>query len=83
MFISVSCQTDGHQVAVKVFNKNAYRRPLDVQRREFDLLKQLNHINIVRLITIEPEVSGARSLVRELHVTMPAHRTLNDYLYRF
>ncbi|TTA83861.1 Inhibitor of nuclear factor kappa-B kinase subunit epsilon [Bagarius yarrelli] len=40
-------------VAVKVFNMASYTRPYEVQMREFEMLRKLNHINIVKLFTIE------------------------------
>lgn len=40
-------------VAVKVFNMASYSRPYEVQMREFEMLRRLNHVNIVKLFTIE------------------------------
>ncbi|XP_027000150.1 inhibitor of nuclear factor kappa-B kinase subunit epsilon [Tachysurus fulvidraco] len=40
-------------VAVKVFNMASYSRPYEVQMREFELLRRLNHVNIVKLLSIE------------------------------
>lgn len=40
-------------VAVKVFNLQSYNRPHDVQMREFEMLRKLNHSNIVKLHTVE------------------------------
>ena len=34
-------------------------RPVDIQMREFDVLKKLGHENIVQLHAIEEEVSNA------------------------
>lgn len=50
-------QKSGELVAVKVFNVASYNRPHDVQMREFEMLKKLNHSNIVGLFAVE-EVSG-------------------------
>ncbi|KAI5614420.1 inhibitor of nuclear factor kappa-B kinase subunit epsilon, partial [Silurus asotus] len=44
-------------VAVKVFNIASYSRPYEVQIREFEMLRRLNHVNIVKLFTIE-EIQG-------------------------
>lgn len=40
-------------MAVKVFNTVSYNRPHDVQMREFEMLRKLNHSNIVRLYAVE------------------------------
>ncbi|XP_030209028.1 serine/threonine-protein kinase TBK1 isoform X4 [Gadus morhua] len=46
----------GDLYAVKVFNNLSFLRPLDVQMREFEVLKKLNHKNIVKLFAVEEEV---------------------------
>lgn len=51
-------QKSGELVAVKVFNMMSYNRPHEVQMREFEMLRKLNHRNIVRLFAVE-EVSVA------------------------
>ncbi|XP_003743253.2 serine/threonine-protein kinase TBK1 [Galendromus occidentalis] len=57
----------GDLVAVKTFNKVSLDRPLNVQMREFDVLKKVNHENIVKLIAIEEELeSASKILVMEL-----------------
>ncbi|XP_030044655.1 inhibitor of nuclear factor kappa-B kinase subunit epsilon isoform X2 [Microcaecilia unicolor] len=43
----------GELVAVKVFNNVSYLRPYEVQMREFEMLRKLNHKNIVRLFAVE------------------------------
>ncbi|KAG9352900.1 hypothetical protein JZ751_017476 [Albula glossodonta] len=43
----------GELVAVKVFNITSYTRPYEVQMREFEMLRKLNHINIVKLFAVE------------------------------
>lgn len=50
-------QKTGDLYAVKVFNNLSFLRPLDVQMREFEVLKKLNHKNIVKLFAVEEEVS--------------------------
>uniref|UniRef100_A0AAX7SU09 Protein kinase domain-containing protein n=1 Tax=Astatotilapia calliptera TaxID=8154 RepID=A0AAX7SU09_ASTCA len=45
----------GDLYAVKVFNNLSFLRPLDVQMREFEVLKKLNHKNIVKLFAVEEE----------------------------
>lgn len=47
----------GDTVAVKCFNHLSHMRPYEVQKREFEVLKKVNHENIVRLLAIEEEVS--------------------------
>lgn len=49
-------QKTGEVFAVKTFNEMSQMRPAWVQMREFDVLKKLNHENIVRLLAIEEEV---------------------------
>lgn len=44
---------------MKVFNNASYLRPQEVQMREFEMLRKLNHKNIVRLFAVEETVSGA------------------------
>ncbi|XP_061075878.1 inhibitor of nuclear factor kappa-B kinase subunit epsilon isoform X2 [Conger conger] len=43
----------GELVAVKVFNITSYARPYEVQIREFEMLRKLNHVNIVKLFAVE------------------------------
>ncbi|XP_055975020.1 inhibitor of nuclear factor kappa-B kinase subunit epsilon isoform X1 [Sorex fumeus] len=43
----------GELVAVKVFNAASYLRPHEVQVREFEVLRKLNHQNIVKLFAVE------------------------------
>ena len=46
-------QKSGELVAVEVFNMVSYNRPHDVQMREFEMLRKLNHSNIVKLYAVE------------------------------
>ena len=41
---------------MKVFNQMSYMRPHSIQMREFDVLRKLDHDNIVRLLAVEEEV---------------------------
>jgi TANK-binding kinase 1 len=60
-------KSTGESVAVKSFNHLSHMRPYEVQRREFEVLKKVNHENIVRLLAIEEEVeSQHKVLVMEL-----------------
>ncbi|XP_010339321.2 inhibitor of nuclear factor kappa-B kinase subunit epsilon isoform X2 [Saimiri boliviensis] len=52
----------GELVAVKVFNTVSYLRPREVQVREFEVLRKLNHQNIVKLFAVE-ETGGGRQKV--------------------
>lgn len=52
----------GEVVAVKVFNSASYRRPPEVQVREFEVLRRLDHENIVKLFAVE-ETGGSRQKV--------------------
>ncbi|NXU60602.1 TBK1 kinase, partial [Horornis vulcanius] len=47
----------GDLYAVKVFNSISFLRPVDVQMREFEVLRKLNHKNIVKLFAIEEETT--------------------------
>lgn len=47
----------GEAVAVKSFNHLSHMRPYEVQKREFEVLKKVNHENIVKLLAIEEEVT--------------------------
>ncbi|XP_018431889.1 PREDICTED: serine/threonine-protein kinase TBK1 [Nanorana parkeri] len=53
----------GDLYAVKVFNNLSYLRPADVQTREFEVLKKLNHKNIVKLFAIEEEMSSRHKVL--------------------
>lgn len=55
----------GELVAVKVFNTVSYNRPHEVQMREFEMLRKLNHSNIVRLYAVEELPSKQKVLVME------------------
>uniref|UniRef100_A0A2K5M3M9 Inhibitor of nuclear factor kappa-B kinase subunit epsilon n=1 Tax=Cercocebus atys TaxID=9531 RepID=A0A2K5M3M9_CERAT len=46
----------GELVAVKVFNTTSYLRPREVQVREFEVLRKLNHQNIIKLFAVEETV---------------------------
>ncbi|XP_037011253.2 inhibitor of nuclear factor kappa-B kinase subunit epsilon [Artibeus jamaicensis] len=52
----------GELVAVKVFNNASYLRPREVQVREFEVLRKLNHQNIVKLFAVE-ETGASRQKV--------------------
>ncbi|XP_063469709.1 inhibitor of nuclear factor kappa-B kinase subunit epsilon isoform X1 [Symphalangus syndactylus] len=52
----------GELVAVKVFNTTSYLRPREVQVREFEVLRKLNHQNIIKLFAVE-ETGGSRQKV--------------------
>uniref|UniRef100_A0A673BZI8 Inhibitor of nuclear factor kappa B kinase subunit epsilon n=1 Tax=Sphaeramia orbicularis TaxID=375764 RepID=A0A673BZI8_9TELE len=55
----------GELVAVKVFNVVSYNRPHEVQMREFEMLRKLNHGNIVKLFTVEELPTKQKVLVME------------------
>ena len=55
-FCSLPRQKSGELVAVKVFNTASYLRPHEVQVREFEVLRKLNHQNIVKLFAVEETV---------------------------
>ncbi|XP_026868734.2 inhibitor of nuclear factor kappa-B kinase subunit epsilon isoform X2 [Electrophorus electricus] len=43
----------GELVAVKVFNVASYSRPYEVQMREFKMLTRLNHVNVIKFLSVE------------------------------
>lgn len=49
---------------MKVFNNASYLRPQEVQMREFEMLRKLNHKNIVKLFAVEETVSEASARER-------------------
>lgn len=58
---------NGEAVAVKTFNQLSHMRPLDVQLREFEVLRRVNHENIVKLLAIEDDQEGrGKVIVMEL-----------------
>ncbi|XP_078049644.1 I-kappaB kinase epsilon isoform X1 [Augochlora pura] len=54
---------NGEPVAVKTFNQLSHMRPRDVQMREFEILKRVNHKNIVQLLAIEEEKDGRGTVI--------------------
>ena len=59
---------------MKVFNTASYLRPREVQVREFEVLRKLNHQNIIKLFAVEETVGpvlGQRSAV--LSLTQSGH----------
>ncbi|TRY93379.1 hypothetical protein DNTS_032871 [Danionella cerebrum] len=55
------------EVAVKVFNLMSQNRPFDIQKREFEVLQRLNHVNIVQLFAVEETMTNQQKvLVMEL-----------------
>uniref|UniRef100_A0A8C5QMH4 Serine/threonine-protein kinase TBK1 n=1 Tax=Leptobrachium leishanense TaxID=445787 RepID=A0A8C5QMH4_9ANUR len=53
----------GDLYAIKVFNSLSFLRPADVQTREFEVLKKLNHKNIVKLFAIEEEMTNRHKVL--------------------
>ncbi|NXD69232.1 IKKE kinase, partial [Eolophus roseicapillus] len=53
----------GELVAVKVFNSVSYLRPQEVQMREFEMLRKLNHKNIVKLFAVEETGSSKQKVL--------------------
>ncbi|KFO78370.1 Inhibitor of nuclear factor kappa-B kinase subunit epsilon, partial [Cuculus canorus] len=53
----------GELVAVKVFNNASYLRPQEVQLREFEMLRKLNHKNIVKLFAVEETGSSKQKVL--------------------
>ncbi|NWJ04132.1 IKKE kinase, partial [Crypturellus undulatus] len=53
----------GELVAVKVFNDASYFRPQEVQLREFEVLRKLNHKNIVKLFAVEETGSSKQKVL--------------------
>lgn len=60
-------KNNGEPVAVKTFNQVSHMRPVDVQMREFEVLRKVKHENIVKLLAIEEEQDGrGKVIVMEL-----------------
>jgi TANK-binding kinase 1 len=60
-------KNNGEPVAVKTFNQLSHMRPVDVQMREFEVLKKVKQENIVKLLAIEEEQGGrGKVIVMEL-----------------
>ncbi|XP_039262579.2 serine/threonine-protein kinase TBK1-like [Styela clava] len=54
----------GEQYAIKVFNSfNYMARPAEVRSREFEVLRKVDHRNIVRLFDVEEEISTKHSVI--------------------
>ncbi|XP_017755004.1 PREDICTED: inhibitor of nuclear factor kappa-B kinase subunit epsilon [Eufriesea mexicana] len=56
-------KNNGEPVAVKTFNQLSHVRPHDVQMREFEVLKKVNHENIVQLLAIEEEQDNRGTVI--------------------
>ena len=57
----------GDLCAIKTFNAQARKRAKAVQSREFDVLSKLKHVNIVKILAMEDELTEqSRVLVMEL-----------------
>ena len=54
---SLCSQKTGEKRAVKCFNADSKSRPVETQMREFEVMRRLDHNNVVRLIDVEKEVS--------------------------
>lgn len=52
-------QKTGDTYAVKISNQLGMMRPVEVRRREFEVLNKLNHENIVKLFASETEVRNS------------------------
>ncbi|XP_078423926.1 serine/threonine-protein kinase TBK1 [Cetorhinus maximus] len=53
----------GDLYAVKVFNNISFLRPIEVQMREFEVLRKLNHKNIVKLFAVEEETTSRNKVL--------------------
>ena len=52
-------QKTGETYAIKVSNNFGMMRPVEIRRREYDVLLKLNHENIVKIFATEIEVNNA------------------------
>uniref|UniRef100_A0AAR5QCR6 Protein kinase domain-containing protein n=2 Tax=Dendroctonus ponderosae TaxID=77166 RepID=A0AAR5QCR6_DENPD len=60
-------KVNGEPVAVKTFNHISTLRPPEVQLREFEVMRKVNHENIVKLLAIEEEQENkGKVIVMEL-----------------
>ncbi|KXJ25383.1 Serine/threonine-protein kinase TBK1 [Exaiptasia diaphana] len=53
----------GNEVAIKVTNHLGMMRPLDVRKREFEVLNRLDHENIVRIFASENELRSQNEII--------------------
>ncbi|CAL1299225.1 unnamed protein product [Larinioides sclopetarius] len=53
----------GEAVAVKTFNHTSHLRPLEVQMREFEVMKKCAHENIVKMLAIEEEIESQKKVI--------------------
>lgn len=53
----------GDTFAIKVSNNLGMMRPLEVRRREFDVLSKLDHVNIVRIVATETELRTQNEII--------------------
>lgn len=66
-------------MAVKTFNQMSHMRPPDVQMREFEVLRKVNHGNIVKLLAIEDDQEGrGKVIVMELCTGGSLYNILDD-----
>ncbi|XP_045123829.1 inhibitor of nuclear factor kappa-B kinase subunit epsilon-like [Portunus trituberculatus] len=64
----------GEPVAVKTFNQLSHMRPHEVQMREFEVLKKVNHESIVKLLAIEEEGNKKKGRLPTSYASQSHHR---------
>ena len=76
---------NGEPVAVKSLTLDGHRRTVELQLREFEILKKINHENIVRVLAIEEELfpanqvpNGKTVIVMELCTGGSLHSILQE-----
>ncbi|XP_015780136.1 PREDICTED: serine/threonine-protein kinase TBK1-like [Acropora digitifera] len=53
----------GETFAIKVSNNFGMMRPVEIRRREYDVLLKLNHENIVKIFATEVEIRGQNEII--------------------
>ncbi|KAK2571078.1 Serine/threonine-protein kinase TBK1 [Acropora cervicornis] len=53
----------GETYAIKVSNHFGMMRPVEIRRREYDVLLKLNHENIVKIFATEVEIRGQNEII--------------------
>ena len=65
-------QKTGKEYAIKVFNnRNAGSRFAAARRREFEVLRKVNHENVIRMFRVEEEVSKLQECGRIVVLIAP------------
>ncbi|KAK3748759.1 hypothetical protein QZH41_020326, partial [Actinostola sp. cb2023] len=62
-YFGTSGKKTGNEVAIKATNHLGMMRPLDVRKREFEVLNRLDHKNIVKIFASENELRSQNEII--------------------